>query len=552
MRFATLAPCFASLASLALLASACTDDRPTPKLPPELKVISPMRGTMQEGLATVDVTGTVSGNADTQVAVASVTVNGVAATVDVDGTFHAQVPVHAGANMIKTVAVGVDGAVQSDTRAVVTGDFMPLHSAVDNAISAGLSKAAFTRLGSYAGDQIAAANLSALLIPMNPVVAKGLSNGQEDCLYGKVNVRNGVDIGDANIQFTPTTTGLAMDVSLDRVVAPLHARYAAACLDGDTDLTIRATQVRIKGNLAVTVSGGRVHVALVAPQITLTGFDMQASGLPGAVLDLLDLDQEIGNIMAKATEKFVGPMVEQAIEGVKVGEQHVTVLGKDLAINMAAASVHFDPSGADVVLDTSLIVGSAPAATSFVYTDDQQPPTRRNTGVELALADDAINQVMAGFWAAGALDQTISKDLGLADSIVLDATLPPVVSAGADGALHLTVGDLIATLSSAGTPITTMAINVEIALKAEPSPLDPTIVKLSLGLPTITTDILADSTGLDREGLEGLLPTMVQLQLDGFAPILGSIPLPAIAGLRPVDVRIGGASGYITVAAGIQ
>lgn len=97
-----------------------------------------------------------------------------------------------------------------------------------------------------------------------------------------------------------------MDVALDRVVAPLHARYAAACLDGDTDITIRATQIGIKGNLGVTVGGGRVHVTLQNPQVTPTGFDLQASGLPGAVLDLLDLDQEIGNIMAKATEKFVG------------------------------------------------------------------------------------------------------------------------------------------------------------------------------------------------------------------------------------------------------
>lgn len=33
------------------------------------------------------------------------------------------------------------------------------------------------------------------MMPMNPVVAKGLSGGQEDCLYGKVSVKPGLDVG---------------------------------------------------------------------------------------------------------------------------------------------------------------------------------------------------------------------------------------------------------------------------------------------------------------------------------------------------------------------
>lgn len=547
MRFAALVPGLA----LALAASACTDE-PTPKLPPELKVTSPARGTMQAGLSTIEVTGTVAPNPDTDVAVAKVEVNGVEAAVAVDGSFTARIPLAPGANLIKTVAIGVDGGERRDTRALVTGTFQPLDSAVDNALSAGLSKAAFSRLGTFAGDQIAAADLSALLMPMNPVVAKGLSNGQEDCLYGKVSVRPGVDLTDANIQLVPVATGLKLDVTLDRVVAPLHARYAAACIDGDTDITIRATQMRIKGDLGVTVSGGRVHVKLQNPQITMTGFDLQASGLPGAVLDLLDLDQEIGNIMASATEKFVGPMVEKAIEGVKVGEQHVSLLGQDLGITIAPVAVHFDTAGADILLDTSMVVAGAPASATFLYTDGQTPPARANTGLEIALADDAINQVMAGFWAAGALDRSLPGDGALADAITLDAKLPPVVSAGADGALHLTVGDLMATLSKGGVPSATMALNLEVALQAEPAAFDPTVVKLTLGLPTLTTDIVDNQTGFDTDSMSRVLPGLVQLQLDGFAPILGAIPLPDIHGLRPVDVRIGGQRGYITVAAGVQ
>lgn len=151
MRFAALAPTFAGLA---LLASACTDDGLTPKLPPELKVTSPVRGTLREGLTTIEVAVDGRRQPETEVAVARVEVNGVAAAVDTAGNFTAQIPLHAGANIIKTVAVGTDGAEQYDTRALVTGEFQPLASAVDNALSAGLSKQAFVRLGSFAGDQL--------------------------------------------------------------------------------------------------------------------------------------------------------------------------------------------------------------------------------------------------------------------------------------------------------------------------------------------------------------------------------------------------------------
>ena len=109
------------LAGLAVLAAACADDRPVPQLPPELKVVSPVRGTMQEGLQTVQVIGTVAPNPETDVAVANVEVNGVTAAVDVQGNFTAAVPVHAGANFIKTVATGTAGELCTRGYSVMLG-----------------------------------------------------------------------------------------------------------------------------------------------------------------------------------------------------------------------------------------------------------------------------------------------------------------------------------------------------------------------------------------------------------------------------------------------
>src|SRR5690242_14250175 len=77
------------LATTAALA-ACTQteigDRPEP---PALQVLSPERGTMQEGLATVEVRGTVTPSVDTGAEITRVEVNGMAARLDTLGNWTA-------------------------------------------------------------------------------------------------------------------------------------------------------------------------------------------------------------------------------------------------------------------------------------------------------------------------------------------------------------------------------------------------------------------------------------------------------------------------------
>jgi len=71
--------------------------------------------------------------------------------------------------------------------------------------------------------------------------------------------------------------------------------------------------------------------------VSFTGFNLSASGVPGAVLSLLDLNNEIGKVLANAMEKMMGPMVEQAIAGVHVGPQTLSLLGKDVTVEVAKA-----------------------------------------------------------------------------------------------------------------------------------------------------------------------------------------------------------------------
>jgi hypothetical protein len=285
------------VASLLTVAVACTsDDLASRPEPPALTVTSPARGTMREGLSSVEVIGTVGASA-TGSAAASVSVNGIDAPLAADGSFRVTVPVHAGTNLISTVALSADGGRADDMRGVLTGTFRPATATVENAIAAQLSAQTFEVLGNTAETLIAQTDLNMLVMPYNPVIAKGLSNGEEDCLYGKVSVRQGLDLDHADIALVPGDAGLALDATLHQLYIPLHARYAAACAStASTEhhdqrhhrAPARHDRGRPSTPAASTSSWSR-------PTVTFTGFDVDASGLPGAVISLLDLDNEIRN-----------------------------------------------------------------------------------------------------------------------------------------------------------------------------------------------------------------------------------------------------------------
>lgn len=523
-----------------------TEDRPEPPL---LQVLSPERGTMTPGLATVEVRGTVTPALDSDATITRVEVNGTAARLDELGNWSASIALAPGANIIRTVATDSAGAVADDTRGLITGDLRPVDTTIENAIAAGLSAAAFDKLGDTAAALVAQSDLGAFVAPFNPVIAKGLSNGQEDCLFGKVSVKPGLDVANAFLALVPNNNGLSLDAELVGVNIPLHARYAAACINGSTDISITAQRARIRGNLEIVVVDGRFDVRLVNPTVTFTGFMLHASGVPGAVLDLLDLDQEIADTLAWAVERFMAPLVNKALAGVEVGPQNLSLLGQQLRVAVAPAGVAFDAAGAEVVLDGSLVVQGTSA--KFVYTENQTPPGRGSAGVALAVADDTINQLLAGFWGAGGLNMQMEMDLGMFDALRLDALLPPVVSTDADGSMKLVMPDLMLELRKHGQMLARTAITVEMKLKVEPA-ANTYAAKISIETPTLRADIIENVQGIPDEALEALLPRAVESEIATFSPLLGAVPLPTVQGVIVSGLHMGGTGGYVTIAADIN
>src|SRR5262249_22903010 len=164
---------------------------------------------------------------------------------------------------------------------------------------------------------------------------------------------------------------------------------------------------------------------------TITGFTADLGGIPGAVASLLSLDTAMGPLLGWATEKFVVPMLNKSLAGLN-DTKTVDVLGAMVDVSVKPAKIVFTSNGAIVDLDTTLRAHGD--AGGFVYIPNTLPAMDLSHGFQLAIADDAANQLLASLWSAKGLDKTLMLKTGpygdvgkLFDSVELAAAVPPFV-----------------------------------------------------------------------------------------------------------------------------
>jgi hypothetical protein len=546
----------ALISSLVTFAGACSDNPYDPDAPaidpsaPKVHITSPERGTLAGDVDTVEVKGT----AIDDTGVTSVQVNGVTATVAADGTWTARVPVTAGTNLLHAVASDAQGNTGKETRAVVAGPMRSLDRLVDQAITASMSKATFDAIGKGAGNFIMDANLGALVQPMNPVLDLGTTNGQPDCLYAQGRI-TGMDVGSADVNLTPMGGGLGLDVTLDGVSVGMFLQYAAACLDGSRNVTAAASRLHVSGKLAVSLDAfGNFQIALQNPSVQLVGLDVDLGGIPGAVVDMLSLDTRLGPILAWATERFVVPMLNDALAGLNQ-TQTVDVLGKSIDITVSPSRVEFDVTGALVELDTVLRAQGDDGAPGFVLVPNTVPAMDKSHGFQLAIADDAANQLLASFWAAKGMELGLDLKTGpygeigkLYDRVELQAEVPPFIDASGKG-LVLTIGDLMATFKNGGSVATRIAVNAH--LKLDVITNSDGSLRFDVGTPEVFVDILDEqvegSNQLSNAQFEAVTSFALSRIVAFGSGAVGAIPMPSVGGVAMENVSIAEQTGYLVV-----
>jgi hypothetical protein len=523
--------------------------------PPVLRIASPARGLFRDHAGSLRVTGTALPSAGGD-PVDRVAVNGVPAALHSDGTFEAAIELPEGATLIQTVARDARGNTASDTRAVEAGPLHPVGSRIPGALSAVISAEAFAKISGAAGPILEGLDLAALLAPLQPIVHISDPSG-EDCGFARLYIDD-LTFSAARIALEPVSGGLALRVELDGVAVPGRARYAVLCLADSNTVRVTADRIAVSGTLVVTPSGAAGFATrLTNPAVSIAKLHIDASGVPGDILDALHLDSAIQFVAARAAELAIGPLVNQAL-GALAGPQQLDVLGHTLALQVAPSAVAFDRSGAAVALDLTARLGGSEASPGFIYTANAAPAfdpasvaaTGPADGFQLGIADDLVNELLAELQASGALELDVPVAAGSFDGARVHMTLPPMLSASAgDGALHLVLGDLLATFTRAGAPVGKAAINATVGLAIAPA-LNGYGVALELGTPEIHVDLLddiANATGLTDPGLAGASAAVLNAQIASISKLLVAIPLPVVAGLQMRNLSIGGGDGYVVV-----
>jgi hypothetical protein len=225
---------------------------------------------------------------------------------------------------------------------------------------------------------------------------------------------------------------------------------------------------------------------------------------------------------------------------------------------MKPSQIKFTRDGGMVLLNTSLRAKNDMG--TFVYVPNTLPAMDMSQGFQLAVADDAANQLLSSLYSAKALDATFELKNGsygevgtLFDSVQLEAKVPPYVDANGDK-LVMTIGDLVATFKHGNAVTTQVAINAQVELKVVADAAGA--LRFDVGSPTVYVDILDEaiegSNSLSNAEFEAIVSFALSRVIAVGSGSLGAIPLPSFGGVAVTNLSVQDQFGYLIVGGEVQ
>lgn len=536
---------------VAALAVGCSFDHGEPDGPafdqnaPRVHIVSPVRGTFAGDVTHVEVVGTATDDSGT----ATVTVNGVPASLAADGTWHAKVPVTPGTNLLQAIAIDARHNKSTQTRAVVVGPTAALEQHVANGIRATLSAHALSVLGRDTATFIEAGGLRMAAQERNPIVDVGSG---PDCLFARATITN-LTVGDADVQMEPTTGGIAVSAVLDNVGIDTNLHWAVSCLADSRDIVVSAQRVTVHGLLEVGVVDHALDVQFNTPAVQVTGFDVRVTDVPDEILDMVELDSAISALLGLTTERLVVPLVDRSLSALDVTKT-VDVAGVQVGIDVAPAQVSFTPEGGTLAFATSLRAHGDKGG--FVFVPNAAPTLDMTNGFELAVADDGANQLLTSLWSAQAFSESIELAIDSPgairryyDTVQLQLVMPPHVEAFGSP-LELTVGDLIATFKREDVEEVTVAIHAKNALYVVAN--DDGSLRLDVTTPAVQVDVVHGGDSLTKNEYEAIRIYALDRVRGLAAAAVGAIPLPALGNVNLTTPWLDSHAGYLRVAGAVE
>ncbi len=436
---------------------------------PIIVVDSPLRGTMTEdGL--VLVTGQVS---DEGSGVAQVDINGQRAELAADGSFTASVSLEHGITMLESVVVDNAGNQSDDLRAILNGPMVPQGTPVLNAIIAKVNTKTLGVLEASVETLVESVDFGQVAQPLNPLVDVGNS-----CAGVEVDLDT-AEKSQVTMALVPTDNGIEVEVVMHDLDVDMTADYSIGCFGGGASggVNISASSARATALLDVSIdAGGNIQVDLSNLNTSFVDFDLDVGGIPEIIVNLFNgtVESKVRGILEDQVRTLVPSTGEEFLAEFTRASWSVPVLSDTLNFSVAPTSVEISQEGIALRVEANTEFASVQGAS---YLSSPRPPPMTGTndqGLNVGIADDLGNQLLASLWASGMLESNIQPLLvepmqalfgDTATDIRVDLSLPPVITTDpASDAVRLSIGDLLVYVGDGTNTLVEFAISADIDL----------------------------------------------------------------------------------------
>lgn len=541
------------------------DDAPKDVDPPELIVTQPERAA-DRGLAT---TVRVAGWAlDHESGIESVRVNDVQVILDENGQFEAYAELLPGTTLVHTVAVDRAGNESVDTRAVFTGEMVPQQTTVPDALVTRITEEGFAGLSALATETLSTLDLGALLAESNPVIDKGVP-----CLNVQISVLD-LTHGPLSVELRPIPGGLAYDVKVDDALVDLWADFSAVCIPGSAPVTMTADSLHTTGTVDVYLDGNDELIVDVNDdaQTTVENFGLEVGALPTDVIELFqdEVDDVVAALVTSQIKKQIPGLVEDYLATGFTGS--IPVFGRNLDVLIRASDVAFNSAGARIALDSNFEISGWNDDAEYLHTPRPVPSLLdAPVGVQVAVADDMMNQLINAFWSAGAMEISFelegdgSSDGGLAarvDRIDVSMPLRPTATMELDGTpARVVLGDLLVDIvdTDGGEDkiLTRVAVSavIDLDVQSDASNAMRLVTAGSQGWVNVLDKGVEQPNPLDDPYVETLGSAVVEKMTAQIGELVGEIYLPVFQSVTLDNISLiqgGDQGGYVILGGDVQ
>ena len=515
----------------------------------------PRAATLDSDDGPLVVTGTVTSGAG---AITTFTINGEAVEVADDGSFAFAASPEIGGNTLAFEAEDALGSTRKRVQSYLwSADYLAPDPAnpdtrADPGVGIRLGADSFSTLGGLFEALIASFNIGELLAAQpQPLFSQSgfdifVINGDP----------NPVTLGAATVGVTPRTGGLRLNASF----AGLSARLGISGLFCEGTINYTATGLGLTADINLSVVNNAPVATFANVNATVSGGDLSVDCGIGFLVEAIagDLSGTIETLLEDTVRSEFGPLISSAFEAfalnVDLPLPSFVPDAPPVTISLATdfSAINSSPTGTDFVLRG----GATTPASVVPYTNSgsllrlgcgegpQQMVFSGDQPLEVALADDLVNQILYSAWDGGFLEFPIPDSLlgdfaipGVEDlQLVASGMLQPTASdcRNPDGPLSAQIGDLRidASLTLFGQPldlIIYVAIEAEVTITAEAGEIGFGIGNLTN--PQLEINVVQESLISAEATFESLLLTELIPALEtalGGGGTLGSFPLPEI------------------------